>query len=180
MSTIKKIFSYYWNITLLKESPENTPYSQVLLTVGFLLFIFMMTWQWSLSGIPGDFSWLLIVAYNLALSFVIYTAAILLFKRLMGRFVQTTTCLLWAFVIIHSLAMPLFALDPYLSNTNLKNPFFLFIAILYLFITLGLTIWQFVVTAHIYKHALSTTSVQSVIAAFGLIAVNVLTLSFWR
>jgi len=56
----------------------------------------------------------------------------------------------------------------------------LVIGVFYLFITLGLSVWQLVVTAHIYKYALNTTSIQSVLAAFGLIAVNVLTVSFWR
>lgn len=51
---------------------------------------------------------------------------------------------------------------------------------IYLFITLGLSIWQFVITAHIYKFALGTTPVKSVLAAFGLVAVNILTISFWR
>ena len=57
---------------------------------------------------------------------------------------------------------------------------FLAILTIYLFVTLGLSIWQFIVTAHIYKFALNTTPIQSVLAAFGLVAVNVLTLSFWR
>jgi hypothetical protein len=182
MKILQKILSYYWNICLLRESPENTPYSVVLLVIAVLLLTLIMTVQWSFSNF--DFSKDLLLVFfaglSLVVSFIVYTVIILFFKGLSNRIVQTTTSLLYAHSIVHVLAIPLFIVDPYLNTSNLKNPFFLFIGVLYLFVTLGLSVWQFVITAHVYKYALTTTPIQSVFAAFGLIAVNVLTLSFWR
>lgn len=182
MNILKQIFSYYWNVSLLKEGPENTPYSLPLMFIAILFLALIMTIQWSFSDFDFSNDLLLVFATALSLvfSFVVYTAVILYFKRLKNRLVQTLTCLLFAHGIVHFLAIPLFIIDPYLNHTNLKNPIFLLIAVLYLFITLGLSVWQFIITAHVYKHALSTTPIQSVFAAFGLIAVNILTLSFWR
>ena len=182
MNMIKQIFSYYWRISLLRESPENTPYSLLLLVIGALLLTIIMSLQWSFFAFDFSNDLLLVFtpALSLVISFIIYTGIILFLKGLKARLVQTATSLLYAHCIVHTVAMPLFMVDPYLTHTNLKNPIFLFIGVLYLFITLGLSIWQFVITAHIYKYALNTTPIQSVLAAFGLIAVNVLTLSFWR
>ncbi len=182
MGTIKKLFSYYWNICLFKDSPENTPYSLILLFIGLVLFTSIMSVQWSFSDFDfsNDLLLVFIAGLSLALSFIIYTAMILFLKGLKVRIVQTSTSLLFVHSIIHLLAMPLFIVDPYLTHVNLKNPIFLLIGVLYLFVTLGLSIWQFIVTAHVYKFALNTTPTQSVLAAFGLVAVNVLTLSFWR
>ncbi|HAT1594855.1 TPA: hypothetical protein RG395_002641 [Legionella pneumophila] len=182
MNTLKLLFSYYWRLSLLKETPENSPYSVFLLVVMCLLFSIIMLIQWDIAELDFSRDWLLslMMAISLILSFIFYTYAILKFQNLASRLVQTATCLLSAYIIIHVLATPLFLIDTYLSAENLKNPIFLFMGMIYLFITLGLSIWQFVITAHIYKFALSTTPVKSVLAAFGLVAVNILTISFWR
>lgn len=90
---------------------------------------------------------------------------------------QTATSLYCISIIIHILVIPLLIIAPYLSLANLRNPLFLFIGILYLFLSLGLSVWQFVITAYIYKFALNITAIQSALAAFGLIAVNILTIS---
>jgi hypothetical protein len=179
---IKKISSYYWQVSTLKDSPANTPYSIVLMLLSALLFISIMTIQWSIADLEffDESLEILLTALSLALSFAAYSFVLLFFKNLGSRFVQTITCLLFAESIIHLFAIPLFIMDPYLQQANLKNPIFLFIGVIYLFTTFGLSVWQFVITAHIYKYALNTTATQSVLAAFGLIAVNILTISLWR
>ncbi|RUR10534.1 hypothetical protein [Legionella sp. km772] len=182
MRLIKQLLSSYWNICLLRESPENSPYSIELLFLGVFLFVSVMSLQWSFSDFNFSNNLLLVIiaSFCLVFSFIFYTFILLFLKKLKARSVQTATSLLYVHSIIHILALPLFILDPYLTHVNLKNPIFLLIGVLYLFVTLGLSIWQFIVTAHIYKFALNSTPIQSVLAAFGLVAVNVLTLSFWR
>lgn len=182
MNTLKLLFSYYWRLSLLKETPENSPYSVFLLIVMSVLFSIIMLIQWDIAELDFSRDWTLslMMAMSLILSFIFYTYVILKFQNLASRLVQTSTCLLSAYIIIHVLATPLFLIDTYLSAENLKTPIFLFIGMIYLFITLGLSIWQFAITAHIYKFALGTTPVKSVLAAFGLVAVNILTISFWR
>lgn len=179
---IKQLISCYWRIALLKDSPEHTPYSLFLLLLSGLLLLLIMTAQWVIASFDfsNDLLLELAASASLILSFVLYTAVVLWLKKLSIRFTKTATSLFVTHIFIHLFALPLFILDPYLTNAHLKNPIFSFIAVIYLFITLGLSVWQFVITAHIYKHALSTTPIQSVLAAFGLVAVNVLTISLWR
>lgn len=176
------LFSYYWRVSLLKDSPENTPYSIILMWISAVLLAVIMVIQWVFSDVVfgDDISITVMCAISLILSFFIYTYALLFVTGYAARFVQTITCLFVIHAIIHILASPLLLLDPYLSQANLKNPLLLFIGVIYLFVTLGLSVWQFVIAAHIFKYALNTTAIQSVLAAFGLIAVNILTVSLWR
>jgi hypothetical protein len=182
MKIIKLVFFYYWQICLLKGSPEHTPHSRFLLGLSATIWAFLKIVQWRFSDIVFAYDLLttLLCVISLILSFIVYNYAILFFRGVSIRLVQTLTCLFCTRIIIHILACPLLLVDPYLSNANLKNPLLLFIGVLYLFVTFGLSLWQFVITAHIYKYALSTSAIQSVLAAFGLFAVNILTVSFWR
>ncbi|MBL7478992.1 hypothetical protein [Legionella bononiensis] len=179
---LASLFLVYWKLIRFQETPDNTPYSHFLLGISILFLTLVMTLQWRFSEFEFSDDLLLttLIAVSLVFSFVLYTYAILYFRGLGSRWVQTVTCLCTSHAIIHLLASPLFLVDPYLEHTSLKNPLVLFIAVIYLFVTLGLSVWQFVITAYIYKSAMDSTNVQSVLAAFGLIAVNVLTVSFWR
>lgn len=177
-----KFLATYWNLTLFKESPENTPYSKFLMTVAALCLILVMIIEWQLSeyGFSSDLLITSLIAATMVLSFILYTYAVLLVRKLPSRLIQTCTCLFFAHTFIHLCAFPLFVLAPYLTESSVKNPLVLFVGVLYLFVTLTLSVWQFLITAHIYKYALNTTALQSILVAFGLIAVNILTVSFWR
>lgn len=176
---IHLILDRYWDICLLKESPENTPYSIIRIFLSGVLLALIMVIEWNFSYFTAslDIGANLLVAISLILSYVIYTYIILFLRGLTPRLVQTVTALFYSSVIIHILVAPLLFLAPYLSQSHLKNPLLLFLGVLYLFLSIGLSVWQFVITAHIYKYALNTTPIQSVLAAFGLIAVNILTVS---
>lgn len=176
---IHLILDRYWDICLLKESPENTPYSIIRIFSSGVLLALIMVIEWNFSYFTSslDIGANLLVATGLLLSYVIYTYIILFLRGLTSRLVQTVTALFYSSVIIHILVAPLLFLAPYLSQIHLKNPLLLFLGVLYLFLSIGLSVWQFVITAHIYKYALNTTPIQSVLAAFGLIAVNILTVS---
>ncbi len=173
------IFDRYWDICLLKDSPENTPYSITRMVLSGILLVLLMTIEWDYSYFDSseDLVNNVFISVCLVISYIVYTYLVLYLKGLTSRLVQTATSLYFINIITHILVIPLLILAPYLSLTNLKNPLFLFIGILYLFLSLGLSVWQFVITAHIYKFALNTTAIQSVLAAFGLIAVNILTVS---
>ncbi|MCW8410407.1 hypothetical protein OQJ13_15615 [Legionella sp. PATHC035] len=174
------IFDRYWDICLLKDSPENTPYSITRMILSGVLLALLMTLEWNYSYFNSSEDMVnnLFISICLVISYIIYTYFILYFKGLTSRLIQTVTSLYCINIIIHILVIPLLILTPYLSLIHLRNPLFLFMGIVYLFLSLGLSVWQFVITAHIYKLALSTTAIQSVLAAFGLIAVNILTVSF--
>lgn len=71
-------------------------------------------------------------------------------------------------------------MTPLLISGDMSQVLGLFLGIVYLVITLLLTIWQFLVTIHIYKQALEVDYVGGVLASFGLLACNILTVSFWQ
>ncbi len=142
----------------------------------------IMILQWTFSDVDStyDLSNTVMTALGLILSYLAYNYIVLLVRGFTPRWVQTSTSIFSTHFIIHVIASPLVLLSPYLLHLDVKNPALLFIGVIYLFLTMGLSIWQFVVTAHIYKFALATTRSQSILVAFGLIAANILTVSFWR
>ncbi|STY29089.1 Uncharacterised protein [Legionella wadsworthii] len=173
------IFDCYWDICLLKESPENTAYSSPRMILCGILLALLMTMEWDYSSITSSEEMVnnLIISISIIISCILYTYLLLYIKGLTQRLVQTVTSLYIINIIIHILVLPLLIISPYLSLFNLKNPFILFLGIIYLFLSLGLSVWQFIITAHIYKFALNATAIQSVFAAFGSIAVNILIIS---
>lgn len=179
---IKQLLIYYWQLSLFREKPDNTPYSQVLMGLSAIILGVIMIIQWNFSDFDfsDDLLKTSLTAASLILSYIAYTYMALFLRGLGSRWIQTVTCLFSTHIIIHVLASPLIIIAPYLNQTSLKNPLLLFVGVVYLFLTLGLSVWQFVITAHIYKYALNTSAIQSVLAAFGLIAANILIVSFWR
>lgn len=174
------IFDRYWDICLLKESPENTPYSiSRMVLSGFVLALLIMI-EWNVTSFKSSDDMVVnsaLISFCLVISDVIYTYLVLSFKGFAARLVQVTTSLFVINIIIHILVVPLLLIAPYLSQFHLRNPLFLFLGIIYLFLSLGLSVWQFVITANIYKFALNVTMIQAVLTAFGLVAVNILTVS---
>ncbi|HAT8088256.1 TPA: hypothetical protein JA315_10980, partial [Legionella pneumophila] len=59
MNTLKLLFSYYWRLSLLKETPENSPYSVFLLVVMCILFSIIMLIQWNIAELDFSRDWLL-------------------------------------------------------------------------------------------------------------------------
>ncbi len=172
----------YWQVSVFKETPANTPYSFLLL--GFISFFFflLIVVQWMIADTDNQLTlnMSLLAAGALLASYGLYTAALLFAYRMPSRIVQTLTCLLSGHTIVHLFAFPLLLVTPWLVDTTIIQPLGLFIGVMYLILTLMLTIWQFMVTVHIYKHALGVDSLPAVLASLGLLACNILIVSFWR
>jgi hypothetical protein len=173
------IFDRYWDICCLRASPENTPYSITHMVLSGVLLILLILIEWNVSYFHSseDIVNNALTSICVVLAHAVYSYLILYFKGLAARWVQTITTLYYVNIIIHVLVIPLLLFAPYLSLIHVTNPLLLFIGILYLFLSLGLSVWQFVITANVYKFALNISPIQSVLAAFGLIAVNILTVS---
>ena len=87
---------------------------------------------------------------------------------------------MFSHLVVHFFAFPLLLMTPILVGSDMDKTLVLLIAIVYLILTLSLTVWQFLVTAHIYKYALDLDYFAAVLASFGLLACNILTVSFWQ
>lgn len=174
------IFKNYWRLTLFKEGPEDTPHSLFLLVMLAVLFFLLMIWQWFMADVNQELglSVAIMAGFSLLFSYFIYTFVLLKWHQKTYRIVQTLSSLFAAHLIIHFLAFPLLWIAPLLTHPE-APVFALFVGILYLLFAIILTAWQFLVTANIYRHALDLTNLASMMASFGLLACNILIVSFW-
>ncbi|MBA2653420.1 MAG: hypothetical protein H0U73_14330 [Tatlockia sp.] len=176
------LFKRYWLVATLKESPANTPYSPVLMASASLLFFILIILQWYLADIKQTFNFAssILAALTLLCSYYVYTFVLLKIFRKANRTLQTLTALLASHIIVHLFAFPLLVITPMLAKADMRQVVILIFGVLYLVFTLILTIWQFVVTVHIYKQALELDNLGALLASLGLLACNILTVSFWQ
>ena len=176
------LIKQYWNVSLLRQEPENTPYSTLLLSIAGVIFFALIVMQWMISDINHQLTLgvAVLIVSSLIFSYVVYTWILLSLCRLTVRFVQTMTCLLAGHTVVHLVAFPLLLIMPILLGVKSATLMDSIVGILYLILTLALAIWQFMVSTYIFKHALSAPWFSAVLASFGLLACNILTISFWR
>ena len=172
----------YWEVSIFKESPANTPYSLLLLFIIGFCFFALVVIQWMLVDVEAVFTLnkALITGAALLLSYGLYTLGLLFSFKVFPRAVQSLTCLLAGHTLVHILAFPLLLLAPFFVSAALPSLLAFLLGVVYLVLTLGLTIWQFMISVHIYKHALSIAYFPAVLASFGLIASNILIVSLCR
>lgn len=172
----------YWQVSIFKETPDETPYSWFLLILIALFYYALVMLQWMIAEVgqvsPPHGGFLAVAL--LILSYAIYTYALLAVFRMKNRVIQTLSCLYAGHAIVHLFALPLLVSSFGFSNTSMTEPIVRFVSITYLIATLVLTVWQFMVSVHIYKHALGLDYLAATLASFGLLATNILTISFWR
>lgn len=178
----KTLLQQYWEVSVLKRSPADTPYSPVL-TISIAGFFFLMVVsQWQVADVKNQLSLpvTIMAAFSLIISYAFYTYALCSTYRIPNRTIQALTCLFAGHSIIHLLAFPLLLSMPLIVDSYLSPPVALFIAIVYLILTLGLTIWQFMITVYIYKETFSSRYPPAILASIGLLAVNILIVSIWQ
>lgn len=177
----KELFKRYWRVSTFQDTPANTPYSPFLLSIAAGLFFLLIVLQWRIADINQqvNFGVAILAGLSLLTSYFLYTYALLKFCQKVNRFLQTLTCLLLSHFIIHVFVLPLLLLAPILVEANFSQIAALILGTSYLVLTLALTAWQFLIAAYVYKHALEVDYLASVLASFGLLAMNILLVSFW-
>ncbi|GGI79573.1 hypothetical protein [Legionella impletisoli] len=178
LNLIKK----YWNVSLLKTSPEETPYSKLLLGLGAFVFFLVVASQWGLIQTDIELSLLNIILAGVLLlfSYSFYTFILLAAFKLKERFIQTLTCLFATHTIVHIFAYPLLAATPFLTQADSPSTGVFLLSFVYLLFTIILTAWQLMITVFIYKKALNIDTLPGILATIGLFAANILLVSFVR
>ena len=178
----KTLLKQYWQVSVLKRSPADTPYSPVLTTSIAVFFFLMVVLQWQVADVKNQLSLpvTIMAALSLLISYALYTYVLCSTYRIANRTVQALACLFAGHSLTHLLAFPLLFSMPLLVNSYLSPSVELFIAIMYLILTLCLTVWQFMITAYVYKETFSTRYPAAVLASIGLLAVNILIVSIWQ
>lgn len=172
----------YWQVCTLKVTPAETPHSPLLLAIIAVFFYLLIYFQWIIADVNQQYSpsGFLLSGLSLITSYWIYTFALLWAYRVPHRTVQTLSCLLAGHAIVHLVAFPLLLLTPWLIAASMDPSLAFVVGLMYMLLTLVLTVWQFMISAHIYKQALSVDYLPAVLASFGLLACNILTVSLWR
>lgn len=176
------IIKRYWQVALFREGPENTPYSPFLFILVSVLFFLVIIVQWHLADLKNEisFSTSLIASLTLLCSYYLYTYVLLKINHKTNRTLQTLTTLLFCHLIVHFFVFPLLLASPLLSSKTGSYFLLLIFSIMYLLLTLALSVWQFLLTMHIYKKALDLDFLPAALASVGLLACNILTVSFWQ
>tara|TARA_Y100000588_G_C13881643_1_gene764737 strand:- start:11 stop:559 length:549 start_codon:yes stop_codon:yes gene_type:complete len=169
----------YWDVSLFKQSPENTPCSNALLFIFACFFYLVVVSQWTIveTKSPISFNQMLMSGLSLCISYAFYTYTLLKVSLLEARFIQTLTSLFAVHIIIHFFAYPILLATPLLNDEHMARSLSFIISAVYLLCTLLLTIWQVLVTYFIYKKALNAESVHAVMATIGLFVMNILLVS---
>lgn len=175
------IINKYWRVASLKNGPEDTPFSSLLLIIATILFLSLLLFQWQIADINRDLSWerCLIAGAFLISSYYLYTYCLLKIYQKTSRWLQSLTSLLASHFIVHLFALPLLLITPLLVDKGLNEALILAFSILYLLATLALTIWQFLITIMIFKKTLNIDSLAALLASLGLFAFNILMVSLW-
>ena len=176
------LIKQYWHVSLFKESPANTPYSLLLLGLVTGVFFILVVLQWMMADIATHFTFstALLAGSSLILSYGLFTFGLLSARHVSNRTVQSLTCLFAGHTLIHLVASPLLFIAPWLAEAKLAPELALLLGVMYLLFTIVLTLWQVMISTHIYKHALSIAYFPAVLASFGLIACNILMVSLWQ
>lgn len=176
-----RLLKQYWNVSLLRQNPGDTPYSLFLLAIMGAIFFILIVVQWNLTDIAHKLSLgnTLLIAASLVLSYSGYTWIVLAMYRFQARWVQAMTCLFAGHTIVHVMAWPLLLFVPLMSHFQGAKLLGALIGLIYLVLTLMLTVWQFMVSVYIYKQALEKDYVSGMLASLGLLACNILTISLW-
>ncbi len=171
----------YWNLSIFREKPENTPYSHFVLGVAVIVYFLLIVFQWIATDARQQLPFIMacLIAGSLIVSYALYTFVLLLLFGFKARFVQTLTCLFACHSIVHMFAMPLLLTLPILMGLASESLMSSFIAIIYLALTLMMAVWQLVLSVFIYKQALTVPYLSAILAGIGLLASNILMVSLW-
>lgn len=154
------VLQAFWQILLLKKSPETIPYSRLLLTTALMLHLLVGVGG-GLINLAGDVA--LIQAALGTLLLVGFTYLLTMVYGLGNRLVQTMTALAGCEFLIGLLGLPLSVWILSVDKTNLALPAML---------TLLLLGWYVVVFAHIWRHALGVPRWLGFLYAVGYVLIS--------
>lgn len=144
----------YWQIALLRVSPQRLPASQFLL--GATLFVHWLIGV-VLGLVAGESSYALFVALIGTLSMVALVHGVLVLHGRSARALQTVTAIAGSEALLGILAIPVTVW--FVSGGPGRD-----LAALFSLLLLG---WNVAVVAHVLRHALSTTQATGFVYAIG-------------
>ncbi|KTD65785.1 hypothetical protein Lspi_0497 [Legionella spiritensis] len=176
------LLKQYWRVTIFRENPRNTPYSLFILCLAMTFYFLVIVAQWAMIDLNHRFALnkILLASGLLVFSYYLYTAILLLARKKQNRLMKTLTALIISHLFIVIIGFLLMLFMPSLVNADMSLPSMRFLLLLYILKMLLLSAWQFLIAAYIYKNALESDYFTAILASFGLLAFNILTVTFGR
>lgn len=151
LSPLFAILNTFFDLCLLRLAPQDLPFSTFLLGAVLVLDLLFSWVLGAIANAPAQ-AWLQAVVGILVM--VIFTCGVLRLKQYGPRCLQTLTALSGVNLLLTLIALPLAGWSAQVEPNQEA-------ALLTALLWFALIIWSLVITAHIFKHALSTNTTVS-------------------
>ena len=160
MQSFLTLWSTFFDLCRLRLKPQDLPYSHVLLNV--TLFFYAMI-GFSLSLIHASILEAILSTIADVSLLVILVSSLLYLAHYPGRIVQTLTALVGASCVLGVFTFPVMYWFEFLKDVEIAIPILLL---------LGLGFWNFLVYAHVLRHALAVPFFVGVLFTFIIFTLN--------
>ncbi len=172
-----QLLTTIWRICRFKAGPQDLP-SSLPLFIGLLLSNAIINLlALSLDGLNIDIVRQSIVLLIVPISF---NYAVLSISKHKERFLQTITAQNAVNVLLSLLIIPLLMVHPHAPLTEQSTTSDVIISLFYIIVFLSFNVWLILITAHIYRHALSIRFMYGLLITFALMGINVLVFSVFK
>ncbi len=155
LASIKTLFTSFIEICLFRLGPQDLPSSTFFLGIIFVIST-LLALLLNLINLSFQHA-ILAVIINLAIVIIITQLILRLYNKPM-RFVQTLTAQLGAGIVISIVAAPVIVMLVYAEKNDVDMTAGVILWLI-------LFLWEMAVTAHILRHALSTSFLQGFLMA---------------
>jgi hypothetical protein len=160
MQSFLKLWSTFFDLCRLRLTPQDLPYSHLLLKVTLLVYAII---GFSLSFIHASiFEAILSTLVDVSL-LVILVSSLLYLAHYPSRIVQTLTALAGASCVLGIFSFPVMYWFAFFKEFEIGIP------ILLLF---GLGVWNFTIYAHVLRHALAVPFFVGILLTFIIFTLN--------
>lgn len=181
------LMSSYWEVCTLKRSPEDTPYSPLLLFAFSFFYFILIQFQWHFQALPPQFRVVapLATGFFLVCANVLFMGVLLKAVKKSNRFVQSTTALMAVHSILHVFLLPFIVLmgqytqfaDPGSAPMDASGANIIFMVLLGV-LSLVISIWQLVAIIFVMRKTLAVDQLSAVLATFALLVFSNLCASY--
>lgn len=171
----------YLDICLFKTSIDKIPASPVHFLVIAFVYMLINTIQFLYADMAhkktmhqafGE-------TFSILTTTAVFTIVVLIFSQRSTRLLQTLSSLYGVQIIISLLLLPLIFTAPMLLFPEQNRAILLFVAIIYLALTVIMNVWILFIQAYIFKDALNTGYSQSILVSLALMSLNVIVFKYF-
>lgn len=167
---MRDLVNLFWDICCLRRGPQDLPYSKVLFVLLIVISSIISISQLMLQQRFMQAASQTILMLSLTM---LFNWGILKIKNLEARFVQATSALIGTGTIVNLLIYPLLLFHFYILRPDEEHVIIVALSLIVLCLIIGLNIWAFIITAHIFRNALNSSFFAGLLVTFAYVAFHV-------